>query len=319
MTNFASAGKLITTMNGLKQKSGFTVIELLIVIIVIAILAAITLTAFSSVQQRSRESSVKSALSQAKRKLEAHKVDNSGYPLTGSLASAQIRDSSDITYQYTSNGSTYCMTVTNANVSFQATESTVATSGGCAGHGQAGAPAITNLVPNPSFETGPSGWSAIVGATMGTVNSGSGIVSGTNALEFAVTTSNQSGVQAFLSNLSPSTTYTLSGSITLISGDPTAIAVRHGDGAGTRASTTLSPALAPGVTRRVTLTWTSSATPDGSFQFWRSGATSGSAVLRLDGVMVQQGSSVSGYGDGSTANWIWNGTPHASTSTGPAQ
>ena len=306
-------------MSGSKQKSGFTIVELLIVIVIIAILAAITIVAFNGVQQRARESSVKSALSQAKRKLETYKVDNSGYPLTGNLASAQLSDSSDVTYQYTSNGTTYCMTATNANVSYQATESTTASSGGCAGHGQGGAPAITNLVSNPSFEAGTSGWGAIVGATMGTVSGGQGIVSGTNALEFTVTSSNQSGVQVFMSNLTASTTYTVSGSLTLVSGDPTAIAVRMGDGAGTRASTTLSPVLSPGATRRVTLTWTSSATPNGNIQFWRGGAASGSAVLRLDGVMVQQGNSASGYGDGNTANWIWNGSQNASTSTGPAQ
>lgn len=314
-----TTGKITITMNGLKQKSGFTIVELLIVIVIIAILAAITIVAFNGVQQRARESSVKSALSQAKRKLEIYKVDNSGYPLTGNLASAQVNDSPDASYQYTSNGTTYCMTASNGTTSFQATESTTATSGGCAGHGQGGAPAVTNLVLNPSFETGTGGWNAIVGATMATVTGGQGIVSGNNALEFTVTSSNQSGVQVFMSNLAASTTYTVSGSLTLVSGDPTAIAVRMGDGAGTRASTTLSPVLSPGATRRVSLTWTSSATPTGNIQFWRGGAASGSAVLRLDGVMVQQGSTASGYGDGSTANWIWNGTAHNSTSTGPAQ
>jgi prepilin-type N-terminal cleavage/methylation domain-containing protein len=307
-------------MSGLKQKTGFTIVELLIVIVVIAILATLTIVAFNSVQQRARESSVKTALSQAKRKLETYKVDNGTYPLTGNLASAQLSNSSTLTYDYTSNGTTYCMTATEATTSYQTTESTAATTGGCAGHAQGGAPAVTNLVLNPSFESGTvGGWSAIVGATMNTVSSGQGIVSGSNALEFTVTTSNQSGVQVFLSNLAPSTTYTVSGSLTLISGDPTAMGVRMGDGAGTRASSTLSPVLSPGATRRVTLTWTSSATPNGSVQFWRSGAAPSSAVLRLDGVMVQQGGSASGYADGSTTNWIWNGTAHNSTSTGPAQ
>lgn len=307
-------------MSIIKQKSGFTIVELLIVIVIIAILAAITLVVFNGVQQRARTSSVKSALSQATRKLEIYKAENSTYPLSGNFASAQISDSSDVAYQYTSNGTTYCMTATNANVSFQSTESTPAVSGGCAGHGQGGAPAITNLATNPSFEAGSTSWNAIVGATMSTVNSGQGIVSGSNALEATLTTSNQSGVQIALSNLVASTTYTLSGSMTLISGDPTAIGIRMGDGAGTRASLTLNPVLSPGVTRRVTLTWTSSATPGGNFQFWRNGAgATGSAVLRIDGVMVQQGSSANGYGDGNTANWVWNGTANTSTSTGPAQ
>lgn len=307
-------------MSGSKQTSGFTIVELLIVIVIIAILAAITVVAFNGVQQRARESSVKSALSQAQRKLETYKVDNSGYPTTGNLANAQIANSSDVTYQYTSNGTTYCMTATNGSISFQITENTVASSGGCAGHGQGGAPAVTNLATNPSFESGTTNWNTIAGATMSIVSAGQGIVSGSNALEINLTSSNQSGAQSFMSSLSASTTYTLSGSLTLLSGDPTAIGLRYGDGSGTRASTTLSPVLSTGATRRVTLTFTTSATPNGSFQFWRNGSgATGSAVVRLDGVMLQQGNTASGYGDGNTPNWIWNGAQNLSSSTGPAQ
>jgi hypothetical protein len=38
----------------------------------------------------------------------------------------------------------------------------------------------------------------------------------------------------------------------------------------------------------------------------------------LDDVMVTKGSTVYNYADGNSTDWIWNGTPSTSTSTGPA-
>jgi hypothetical protein len=34
--------------------------------------------------------------------------------------------------------------------------------------------------------------------------------------------------------------------------------------------------------------------------------------------MLTEGSSLTSYADGDTSNWVWNGTAHSSTSTGPA-
>ncbi|HCZ28627.1 TPA: hypothetical protein DHU97_02695 [Candidatus Saccharibacteria bacterium] len=149
---------------------------------------------------------------------------------------------------------------------------------------------------NSSFETNATGWSTIAGASLATVNSGSGIVAGDFCLEVGVTTSNQSGVQYTLSSLTASTTYTLSVYITGISGDLTAIGLREGDGAaGTRAMQTFSPNLTPGQTVRKSLTWTSSATPAGSIQIWRTGSASSSGIFRVDAVMLEQGSSATAY------------------------
>jgi prepilin-type N-terminal cleavage/methylation domain-containing protein len=46
-----------------KNQLGFTIVELLIVIVVIAILAAISIVAYSGIQERSRDSKVKSDMS----------------------------------------------------------------------------------------------------------------------------------------------------------------------------------------------------------------------------------------------------------------
>lgn len=59
---------------------GFTIVELLIVIVVIAILAAITVVAFNGVQQRARATTAQSELAAVAKKLEMHKIDNGTYP-----------------------------------------------------------------------------------------------------------------------------------------------------------------------------------------------------------------------------------------------
>lgn len=141
----------------LKRNSrGFTIVELLIVIVVIAILAAITIVAYNGIQQRARASAVSSALNQANKKLALYQVDYPNqYP--ADLATVGINNSSDVTYQYSVNNSTtpatYCVTATNGSTSYMASStSTTPTSGGCAGHGVGGVAAITNMATNPSFE-----------------------------------------------------------------------------------------------------------------------------------------------------------------------
>lgn len=136
----------------------FTIVELLIVIVVIAILAAISTVAYRGLQERARASEVSSALAQAKKKLEIYKVDHSTYPTTGNLASAGIT-TNDGSFQYTSDGATFCLTATSGTVSYSASNTTNPTHGGCAGHGQGGVAAITNLAMNPSLETNSDGWS----------------------------------------------------------------------------------------------------------------------------------------------------------------
>jgi type II secretion system protein G len=59
---------------------GFTIVELLIVIVVIAILAAISLVTYNGVQQRARDSQRKSDISYVQKALGLYFIDNDGYP-----------------------------------------------------------------------------------------------------------------------------------------------------------------------------------------------------------------------------------------------
>lgn len=63
-----------------KSTSGFTIVELLIVIIVIAILASITVATFSGVRARALESEKATKFSQIQKSLEIFRVINGYYP-----------------------------------------------------------------------------------------------------------------------------------------------------------------------------------------------------------------------------------------------
>lgn len=64
----------------MKSRSGFTIVELLIVIVVIAILAAISIVAYNGIQSRGKDSQTDTAVSQFKKALELYRVDESVYP-----------------------------------------------------------------------------------------------------------------------------------------------------------------------------------------------------------------------------------------------
>lgn len=63
----------------MKQR-GFTIVELLIVIVVIGILAAITIVAYNGVQARARDNTRMSDLSTIRKALEMYKSENGQYP-----------------------------------------------------------------------------------------------------------------------------------------------------------------------------------------------------------------------------------------------
>lgn len=63
-----------------KNISGFTIVELLIVIVVIAILAAISVVAYNGIQSRARDSARIQKIKDISKALELYKIDNNQYP-----------------------------------------------------------------------------------------------------------------------------------------------------------------------------------------------------------------------------------------------
>lgn len=297
-----------------KQQSGFTIVELLIVIVIIGILAAITIVAFNGVQERARASSVSSALGQANKKLSLYAVENSGYPTD--LATVGVTDTDSVKYQYSYDNSaspaTYCVTATNGTTSYSASSTSQAPSkGGCAGHGQGGVAAITNIVPNPRGQSGASGWFRPLTSADMTVASNVSWNSRTdwNRLAYNGTGNATARLRLPLSSLTNGSTYTTS--------------VLLGNNGASSVTTTLdfcdlsntTVTLAPNEVRRVTFSATR-ATYDSVYSFVDLSAPTG-GVLATD-AMVTLGTTTYNYADGNTTNWIWNGTANSATSTGPA-
>ena len=68
-------------MKWVKQTKGFTIVELLIVIVVIGILAAITIVSFSGVQDKARFAREKSDMNSINQVILLYYADNGTYPL----------------------------------------------------------------------------------------------------------------------------------------------------------------------------------------------------------------------------------------------
>ena len=68
-----------------KREKGFTIVELLIVIVVIGILAALVITTFSGIQRKARDSERQTDINAVHGQLEAYFATNGYYPTLGNL------------------------------------------------------------------------------------------------------------------------------------------------------------------------------------------------------------------------------------------
>lgn len=320
-------------MQTLHKKAGFTIVELLIVIVVIAILAAISIVAYNGIQNRARASSASSALNQASKRLAIFAIDNSdSYPSTSEAFFTEIGASSsgvkdDITYQYSVNNSvspkTYCVTATTGSISYTTTQSSTPSAGGCAGHGQGGQSAITNLLTNPSFESGGlGGWTGI-NSTIARVSTPWSV----DGNSMQITPTAQDSYAHIYLPIEAGKNYTMLGTIRIETPQTGTFtspsqqrnmfpAFHNASGTYVAASgaATTSPSANANGTYQHRLTITAPATAVQLRLRLYNGATTGGGAVYWDQIMVVEGSYTGAYRDGNSSNWVWNSN---STSTGP--
>jgi prepilin-type N-terminal cleavage/methylation domain-containing protein len=315
------------------SQPGFTIVELLIVIVIIGILAAITIVAYNGIQQRAKTSAVMADLTNSAKKMAVDNTLNGSYALTAGAVDSNkgLPTSAGTTYQFHSTGSTYCITGTNGNASYKISDTATApVAGGCAGDSQGGVAAVTNLATNPSVESNANSWAAwIPNASGSTAQVVSGGFSGNAFYRISYSTTatvNTGGI--YYGNIGempaqPSSTYMLSGYVRVNNSRPIVASIEWYNS---------TPALTGSTTGTVTTvpanTWTrlsvSGGAPAGttwarltlyiSGAAWQAGDT-----FDGDAVMMTSGSTAYNYADGNTSSWIWNGTTNNSTSTGPPQ
>jgi len=106
---------------------GFTIVELLVVIVIIGILASITVVSYAGITQKATAATLQSDLKNASTQLEIDKITDGVYPATKEAANGGkgLKASSGTVFSYTYSSGTdiYSLTATNKNISYYITSS----------------------------------------------------------------------------------------------------------------------------------------------------------------------------------------------------
>lgn len=94
-----------------QSREGFTIVELLIVVVVIAILAAITIVSYNGITNRAHDTTVKTDATNAAKQLEIAKTTDGHYPILQGEFSTGFRFSKG-SYSTVAHNVLYCLNIT---------------------------------------------------------------------------------------------------------------------------------------------------------------------------------------------------------------
>ena len=308
------------------QSQGFTIVELLIVVVVIAILAAITIVAYNGIQQRSTQSALQSSVSQTGKKVLLYAPQNSDmYPQESTFAQdLSLPASTDkATYDYyaSDDRKAFCISVTDTTKvpesGYAFTQNGQTVPGRC----------IKNMIINPSIEGGTNGWGT---------NAGTGTVStdwkATGASSIRQTPTSSSN-DTFSSNggslggmrlgMQAGRTYTLSGTVRLDAAQTAGVRkvrvyYKTPSSGYLVSESTGAPNQAGAVSRQATTVTLPNDATEAFVRFYN-GAAQGGGDVWWDAAMLTQGSTLYTYNDpNNNSQWSWTDAPNSSASFGPA-
>lgn len=331
---------IISTMQWARRQQGFTIVELLIVIVVIAILAAITIVSYNGITKKAAESVVQSGVKQVLTKIDVYHTGNGDvYPT--SLSDLGIVSDDTTKYQYSTSTDGFCVTVTARDVSYHAAENFSYISGGtpqtlnqripaagiCPGHSANGELVIANLIYNPGNEVSTAGLAAPNSSTI--ARSTTRAHDGTASVLATIPANagfSSSGVTIFNSptfaqrGLEASTVYTATVWVYVPTGTPDIEISAQGGARDTSFTQSGNPKTTV-KNQWVRLSSTFKTKPtDGSIVLYVVNDSLGAASQTqfwADSFMLVKGADTYNYADGSSAGWTWDGTTGLSSSRGP--
>jgi len=164
-------------------KKGFTIVELLVVIVVIGILASITIISYTGFTARANAALAQSDLSNMSRTIEMYKIDYGQYPaqtsdFTGMKGYAVSKGNTLLSYVSdktsastpASLGSFYCITTKANNLAYSIKNGSAPVPGYC----------MTNLIMNGDFSNGTVGWTSDTGSLSVVGGAGQSVSVGTH-------------------------------------------------------------------------------------------------------------------------------------------
>lgn len=269
-----------------RKYSGFTIVELLIVVVVIAILATITIVAYNGIQNQAKQAAVKSAVAQASRALGQYAVENGDtYPTPANLQSSTNLDASTYTYMTNSDATDYCISATDSqNQSITAAYTS-------AGQAMVDGRCAANLVANPTFAVDASGW---------TLNAAGGV----NGVLIPVIPEGYTGNHSLRYNVFASSSINSFGPYRQV----------QGLNATSSYEITAWVRASKPVTYRIVAERRNSS--NGLYSGSHGGITAGD-YFQWDGVMMTEGATPYEYSQGGDTGWVANGDPSTTTAFGP--
>lgn len=309
------AGSLIQT----RRDSGFTIVELLIVVVVIAILAAITIVAYTGIQNRAKDSAQRTAVSQAGKKLATAAVQNNDqYPADKAafLVQTSLSESASLEYTYIPTDSLKDFCVSGVNPANSASAIAVSSAALTPSPGTC----VKNFVVNPSIEVNQAGWTnrktATVTRTTTQQHSGTAslavVTPGTEADEGVNMAVSSGAVPVGVAG-----TYTGSAWVRGTSGVVLRIFAEEYSGAGVYVAGSAANVTLNGNWQRLSVA-RSIASDTSKVAVNVRTLNAVATTFYVDDFMVTAGTQVYQYGDGSSPGWSWSGTQDASSSVGPA-